>query len=353
MPFITEELWHVLRAQVRADAWPDSVLAAEYPRAGAVDDAADRGFGPVIGIVDAIRNIRGEMNIAFKTVLDDVEIGALDREAVATVREELGRVHRLANVSGARVLDAGRAPARRGASAVAVGAGFEVRVGLAGAVDLAAEAVRISKEIAKIENDVAGLEQKLANPSFVAKAPAEVVEKDRARLAELVEKKRKLEAHRDMLSAPELDAARRHTMETMENQNEQKPTTEQPSSSSPTAVVQQAADQVQTAVAGAMEKVVSTATEIAKAASSAVVSGIEAVRERTVAPKKKAARKPAKKAAPKKAAAKKAVAKKAPARKAAARGAKKAGAKRTAKAPARKTAAKKGGRKTAARRGKK
>ena len=358
MPFITEELWHVLRAQVRADAWPDSVLAAEYPRAGAVDDAADRGFGPVIGIVDAIRNIRGEMNIAFKTVLDDVEIGALDREAVATVREELGRVHRLANVSGARVLDAGRAPARRGASAVAVGAGFEVRVGLAGAVDLAAEAVRISKEIAKIENDVAGLEQKLANPSFVAKAPAEVVEKDRARLAELVEKKRKLEAHRDMLSAPELDAARRHTMETMENQNEQKPTTEQPSSSSPTAVVQQAADQVQTAVAGAMEKVVSTATEIAKAASSAVVSGIEAVRERTVAPKKKAARKPAKKTAPKKAvakkaAAKKAAAKKAPARKPAARGAKKTAAKRTAKAPARKTAAKKGGRKTAARRGKK
>ena len=358
MPFITEELWHVLRAQVRADAWPDSVLAAEYPRAGAVDDAADRGFGPVIGIVDAIRNIRGEMNIPFKAVLDDVEIGALDREAVATVREELGRVHRLANVSGARVLDAGRAPARRGASAVAVGAGFEVRVGLAGAVDLAAEAVRISKEIAKIENDVAGLEQKLANPSFVAKAPAEVVEKDRARLAELVEKKRKLEAHRDMLSAPELDAARRHTMETMENQNEQKPTTEQPSSSSPTTAVQQAADQVQTAVAGAMEKVVSTATEIAKAASSAVVSGIEAVRERTVAPKKKAARKPAKKAAPKKAvakkaAAKKAAAKKAPARKPAARGAKKTAAKRTAKAPARKTAAKKGGRKTAARRGKK
>ena len=354
MPFITEELWHVLRARVGAEGWPDSILAASYPRAGEVDEAAERGFGPVIGIVEAIRNIRGEMNVPFKVVLEDVEIGSLAREAEATVREELGRVHRLANVKDARVLSDGAAPAKRGQSAVAVGAGFEVRVGLAGAIDLAAESARIDKEIAKLDQDLASVGKKLENPSFVAKAPPEVVEKDRARLAELREKKHKLEAHRAMISNSETVSTRRQTME---NQNEQNPTNGE-TQSTPAATVQEAAGQVQTAVAGAVEKVVATATEIAKAASSAVVSGIEGLRK-----ERKSARRAVKKAVAKKTAAKKTaakpargakkVAKKAPARKAAARGGKKAAAKRTVKAPARKTAAKKGARKAAARRGKK
>jgi valyl-tRNA synthetase len=317
-----------------------------------VDEAAERGFGPVIGIVDAIRNIRGEMNVPFKVVLEDVEIGSLAPEAAATVREELGRVHRLANVKNVRVLSDGAAPAKRGQSAVAVGAGFEVRVGLAGAIDLAAESTRIDKEIAKLDQDLASVGKKLENPSFVAKAPPEVVEKDRARLAELREKKHKLEAHRAMISNSETVSTRRQTME---NQNEQNPTTGG-TPPTPATTVQEAAGQVQTAVAGAVEKVVATATEIAKAASSAVVSGIEGLRK-----ERKTARrpvKPVKKVAAKKAAAKpargaKKVAKKAPARKAAARGGKKAAAKRTVKAPARKTAAKKGARKAAARRGKK
>ena len=111
---------------------------------------------------------------------------------------------------------------------------------------------------------------------------------------------------------------------------------------------------MQTAVAGAVEKVVATATEIAKAASSAVVSGIEGLAtsarrgaRRRRPPKKAVARKAAaKKAVAKKPAAKpargvKKVAKKAPARKAAVRGGRKTAAKRTVKAPARKTAAKK------------
>jgi valyl-tRNA synthetase len=252
-------------------------------------------------------------------------------------------VHRLANASGARVLEPGRAPARRAVSAVAVGAGFEVRVGLAGAVDLAAESVRIEKEIAKLDGELLALDRKLANESFVRKAPPEVVEKDRARLSDLREKKRKLDAHRAMLSTPEPDLFRRHTMQ---NQNDQKPTQE----SSTAAAVQDAAGQVQTAVAGAVEKVMSTATDIARAASSAVVSGIEAVRAQGKKPARKAAKKPAaRKPARKMAAARKAPAKK----KAAARGGRKTAAKRTVRKPARKAAAKRGGRKTAARRGKK
>jgi valyl-tRNA synthetase len=66
---------------------------------------------------------------------------------------------------------------------VAVGEGFGLRVGLAGAVDLAAESARISKEVARVEADLAGIERKLANPSFVERAPADVVQRERDRLA--------------------------------------------------------------------------------------------------------------------------------------------------------------------------
>ncbi len=311
MPFITEELWHVLRAKVKAESWSDSILVAPYPRTGPIDEAAERAFGPVIGIVEAIRNIRGEMNVPFKVVLDDVEVGSLDRDAEATVREELGRIHRLSNLKDALVRPAGVAPVRKSASAVAVGAGFEVRVGLAGAIDIQAELARIDKEVAKLEQDLGGVLKKLENPSFVQKAPPEVVEKDRARAEELREKRGKLGAHRAMLSgteaSPGANAVRR---EAMENQNPQDPNQPTPAQPGATPMEQ-------------VEKAVTTAVEVGKAAVSAVMAGAEAAMERVMParkPAKKAVRKPAKKAARKAAprkAAKKTARKAKPARKAA------------------------------------
>jgi valyl-tRNA synthetase len=231
----------------------------------------------------------------------------------------------------------GAPPARRPASAVAVGAGFEVRVGLAGAVDLAAESARIDKEVAKLEQDLATLEKKLANPSFVQRAPAEVVEKDRARAAELREKRGKLEAHRAMLSgtldSPDADPGRREPMEN-ENQNPGQP------------------GQPGQAASGAMdtvEKMVTTVSEVGKAIGNAVASGVEAAvdkvmpsrgrtRARKAAAKKAAAKKTAKKTA--KRAAPRKVAKKA-AKKTARKAAPRKVAKKTAKKAARKPAARK------------
>jgi valyl-tRNA synthetase len=204
MPFITEELWQTLKAQTGAGG-PESILLARYPASGPVDEAAERSFGPVIGIVDAVRNIRGEMNIPFKTALPGVQVGALGPEALATVREERGRIERLSNAAG---LSLGSGLTTKvPQSAVAVGAGFEVRVPLAGVVDMAAEVGRIDKELARVDGDLEGLARKLANPSFVERAPAEVVEKDRARVAELKDKRAKLLAHKDLLTWTEEAAA--------------------------------------------------------------------------------------------------------------------------------------------------
>jgi len=302
MPFITEELWHVLRAEVRADAWADSVFAAPYPHKGSVDEAAERSFGPVIGIVDAIRNVRGEMNVPPKAE-PRVVIAVADPDALRTVRGEAARIARLSRAA-VEVVEGPTAPAAP-QTAVAVGAGFELRVHLAGVLDLAAESARVEKELAKVDQDLAGIDRKLANPEFVRKAPAEVVEKDRARADELREKRGKLEAHRAMLSPTEANLARR---DTMENQNEPKP------------VAEAAPAPVQPAPAPVVPEVEAPAA----AAEPAV---------KPAAPKK-AAKKPAKKAAKK-------VAKK-PAKKAAAKKVAKKPAKKAAKKPAKKVAKKKG-----------
>ncbi|MFL5272861.1 MAG: class I tRNA ligase family protein, partial [Anaeromyxobacteraceae bacterium] len=197
MPFITEELWQTVKAQVGA-RWGESIMIAPYPKKGTVDEAAEAAFGPVIGVVDAVRNIRGEMNVPFKVAFRDAQVGALSPAALATVEAEAGRLKRLANLESVTF---GTASTRKvPGSAVAVGAGFELRVPLAGAVDMTAEDARIAKEMAKVDADLAGIEKKLANPSFVARAPAEVVEKDRARAGELREKRLRLEAHRSMLA---------------------------------------------------------------------------------------------------------------------------------------------------------
>jgi valyl-tRNA synthetase len=199
MPFITEELWQTLTARV-AMARPDSILLGAYPKAGPVDEAAERSFGPVIGIVDAIRNIRGEMNIPFKTPLAGVEIGALAPESWETVRAELGRIVRLTNAPDLLARYDGAPTAKRPGSAVGVGVGFEVRVPLAGVVDMAAELARVDKEMARVDQELAGLEKRLGNEGFIAKAPPEVVEKDRERVAELQANRQKLRSHREMLA---------------------------------------------------------------------------------------------------------------------------------------------------------
>jgi valyl-tRNA synthetase len=310
MPFVTEELWHHLRARVRADAWPDSVLASRYPAPGPVDEAAERRFGPVLGIIDAIRNVRGEMNIPFKVPVR-AEIAVPDPETFALLRDgELRRVQRVAGVESPNVTLGHTTPTVT-QSAVAVGPGYEVRVPLAGVVDVAAETGRIDKELARLGADLEGVTRKLANPSFVAKAPAEVVEKDRARADELREKRGKLEAHRAMLTGTAKPARR----EDMQNQNDQNA----PGSPAPSSEAPAPTPAPTSAVADAVEKVATAASDIAKAAASAVMSGIEEVKEQIAKrrPAKKKARKPARKAKARKAPSRKA-AKKArkPARKA-------------------------------------
>jgi valyl-tRNA synthetase len=184
IPFITEEIWHRLPG-VPEDAF---LMLAAYPTAGPEDPAAEAEMAPVIAVIEGIRNIRGESNLPPLQ-----RIRAVVQVDDAALRDSLERhrvdVESLAGLSEVMVQPTGSPPP---ASASWVGQGVSVYVPLAGLLDLDEERARLRKEIARVESDLAALRRKLDNPSFVARAPADVVEKDRARVTELEARRAKL-----------------------------------------------------------------------------------------------------------------------------------------------------------------
>ncbi len=187
MPFLTEELWHRLPGVA-----PDAFLArAVFPEAtGQWRDAqAEEEMAPVVAVVDAVRTIRGESNLPpaarFRAVVQSER-----PQLRESLRRASGYVLPLAGLASLDVRPPGPQPPQ---SATWVGEGLQVFVPLAGLLDLGEERARLHKELARLQSDVAGLRRKLDNPSFVARAPAEVVEKDRARVAELEQRGAKLQ----------------------------------------------------------------------------------------------------------------------------------------------------------------
>lgn len=205
IPFITEELWQQLP---HGDGAPRSVMIATYPAVAtwsgegearrpatmvdgfAVVDAvlgspatasAAGEVSLVIDVVTAARSLKAKVKLSLgKRVEVVVRAGAAESAAIESMQEQICF---LARLSGVRVLAADEVPPRESISEVVPG--VEVILPLAGVIDVEAERARLAKEIAKHEKDSASLERKLQNPKFLERAPAEVVAKDRARVAEL------------------------------------------------------------------------------------------------------------------------------------------------------------------------
>ena len=174
MPFITEELWQRLPHD------GESIMVAAYPKASrtGTDAEAERQMGVLIQAITAIRNIRGEMRISPGQTLR-VTVKAADADA-PLLREHAMLIETLAR---ARLTLDPRATRPR-ASALAVVGGSELYVELEGLVDLAAERQRLEKEIKRIEDTIAFTRGKLTRPDFTERAPAEIVDKEREKLAE-------------------------------------------------------------------------------------------------------------------------------------------------------------------------
>jgi valyl-tRNA synthetase len=159
-------------------------------------------MAPVVAAIEGLRNIRGESNLSPAQKLV-AHVQSADPELRASLERWKGYLMPLAGLSQVHVSGPGARPAQ---AAAYVGPGMEIYVPLAGLIDFAAERDRLTKEIARIDQDLAGILRKLDNPNFVAKAPPDVVEKDRARVEELKERRVKLQENLGRLAEPESPA---------------------------------------------------------------------------------------------------------------------------------------------------
>ncbi len=185
MPFISEELWQRLPHQGEA------IMIAPFPKASRMgrDPEAERLMAPVLDFVSAIRTIRSESRIspALELAVSVKPAGPEVAAALAAGAAVIGSLARAAITVSAD----GSRPAN---SAMAATPSGDVFVRLEGVVDFEAERQRLRKEVERARKEIAFLEGKLGRPDFVERAPAEVVERERARLTEQRQTEQKLAA---------------------------------------------------------------------------------------------------------------------------------------------------------------
>ena len=184
-PFITEELWQrvSVSALQRQQAQQTSVMVQPYPQAAPqrIDASADAEMALFKRIVDACRNLRGEMNLS-PALRVPLAISPHDKRTQAFA-PYLMALARLSAIDTAET-PAGAPASTSADGAVPVAVVGDYRLTLKVQVDAAAERERLSKEIARLIGEIGKSEGKLANSAFVRRAPAAVVEQERRRLME-------------------------------------------------------------------------------------------------------------------------------------------------------------------------
>ena len=183
MPFITEELWQVVAPLANAKT-ADSIMLAAYPQADKeqiVQTAFDK-MAALKDLVEEVRKLRGEMGIAPNVKAPLFVEGSAELEGLLKYLPSLTRLTEAKLVDN--LPEAEDAPV-----AVCNGARLMLKV----EIDKAAETARLSKEAEKLQKALDKLNAKLSKPGYTEKAPAHLVEKDKADLAELEDKMSKVQ----------------------------------------------------------------------------------------------------------------------------------------------------------------
>jgi valyl-tRNA synthetase len=181
IPFITEEIWQ--RAAPLAGVAGSTIMLQPYPEASAfpVDDAAETQLSWIMDFILGIRQIRGEMDISPGKPLP-VLLQNLSAEDQDYLQQHRNYLQQLARIESIEILAPGVEPP---ASATALLGGMIILVPMAGLIDIAVEKQRLTKQRDAISKDLEKINSKLSNDNFIAKAPADVVTKQRLRQDEL------------------------------------------------------------------------------------------------------------------------------------------------------------------------
>ena len=175
MPFITEEIWQHLPHEgetIMLAKWPEqeeSLISAEI----------DKQMELTIEVIRAIRNLRSEMNVPLGKKAE-VIICVNNPEYTVYLKDGANYILSLASAESLSVEETLAAKPTQAATAVVHG--IEIYLPLKGLIDLDKEIARLEKELTKMEGEIKRIEGKLANEGFVAKAPAEVIEKEKEKL---------------------------------------------------------------------------------------------------------------------------------------------------------------------------
>ncbi|MDP8163043.1 valine--tRNA ligase [Pasteurella skyensis] len=180
MPFITEEIWQKVKGF--ADIEADTIMLQAFPQVESelTDLDAEKSINWLKDVVTAVRNIRAESNIApskaltllFRNATENDRLMLVENEALLKVIAKLDEVNLL------------NADEKAPLSVAKLVGNTEVLVPMADFINKDAELARLNKEIEKYHNEISRIEKKLGNEAFVAKAPATVIEKEKAKMTD-------------------------------------------------------------------------------------------------------------------------------------------------------------------------
>ena len=181
MPYITEEIWQRIAPLLNIE--DESIMLQPYPQpdAGNVDDNAELSIEWIKGIIIAIRNIRGEMDISPAKAIP-VYLNKGDESDRARLIQYHHYLEKLAKLESIQWLDDGQ---ELPAAATQLHGNIEILVPMAGLIDVDAERARLEKEIAKLESGMKAVSAKLNNKKFMDNAPDAVVKKERSKAEQM------------------------------------------------------------------------------------------------------------------------------------------------------------------------
>ena len=197
MPFITEEVWQKIAPLIGNKG--DSIMIESYPRFDQdnIDREAEEHIDWIKGVIVAIRNIRGEMDVSpaksIKVILRNGT--SADKDKLNNYRPYLQKLAKLGSIDW--MTSEQEAPA----AATGLYQELEILVPLAGLIDVEAERARLAKEIAKLEGGLESVTAKLSNTKFVDNAPQAVVAKERDKQEQMSQALQSLRAKQDQLKA--------------------------------------------------------------------------------------------------------------------------------------------------------